>query len=221
MKKRILALTLALLLLLALTACGGGKDEPESVPHEENPPAAENVTPTVPEAFEGTKTLKYFSEYIDGGSYTMEMKTEYGGEAYVSLTAYDGENMYSESEAGGVKSIVIMKDGYQYILESASKTCIKMSAEMVQDTQEVFAEEQDSYLEATATGDMDVNGTSCYFEEFAVEGMSVKYCFDGDALKYIISEMDGESYTVEILRMEKGVDKALFEIPSDYTVMEY
>ena len=229
MKKRIMALALTLLLILALSACGSknkAPEEPDAPEVGENAPAPPDVpeedTPEPAKAESGdTKTMSYFSEYVSTGSYTTEMKTEYEGITNVSLTAYDGDNMYSESETNGTKSIVIMKDGYQYILDPASKTCIKMSAEMMQDTEEIFADTEDSYAAAVSTGDMDVDGTSCYYEEFQVEGMSVKYCFDGDALRYIISDMDGASYRVEILSMKKGADKSLFEVPSDYTVMEY
>ena len=124
----------------------------------------------------------------------------------------------------GVESILILQEDAQYILDPASKIAIKMSIGAENgglNTKEMFAEEEENYEAALSTGDMDINGKTYFYEEFIVDDYSVKYCFDGDDMKYILTEMDGTTYTMEIISMEKGADSDLFTIPADYQVMAF
>jgi len=174
---------------------------------------------SLPEAMVGTKTMAYFVKHMIDGAYTMEMQTEFDGMTTVSTTAVKDGMTYTKNEVDGVTSIGIMKDDYMYMLDTASKLCIKMPLEMAE-AQEIFAEEAEHYETAVSTGETEVKGTPCFYEEFTVEGSAVKYCFVGDDLKFIVMEMEGSEYIMEILKMERGADDALFEIPDDYTMME-
>jgi len=69
---------------------------------------------------------------------------------------------------------------------------------------------------AAAISDIDVNGKTYLCEEFTVDGATAKYCFDGNDLKYIITNPDGTEAFLEILSYSKDVDESLFEIPTDY-----
>lgn len=231
--KRLFALCLAIAVVLTLAACGDQADpapsgdstaDPGTSQQEESgattPDSAPESPEELPDALMGTKTLAYFQKYASGGAYTTEMKMEMDGMTSVTLSAYDGESVYTESEVDGMKSITIMKDDFMYVLDPASKTCMKMSAQ-TGEMQELFADEAENYEIAVTTGDIEVNGKSCFYEEFTVEGSSVKYCFDGDDLKYMLMGTEGQEVVIEILRMEAGVAKSLFEIPDDYTMMEY
>ncbi|WP_148509894.1 hypothetical protein [Hungatella hathewayi] len=233
------ALTILLFLTMALTfsACGG-KDNPTPSGGNNSPTASQAAPSTsqqepastpdsapkspeeLPDALMGTKTLAYFQKYASGGAYTTEMKMEVDGMTSVTLSAYDGGNVYTESEVDGMKSITILKDDAMYVLDPASKICMKMAAQ-TGEMQDLFADEAENYETAVTTGDIEVNGKSCFYEEFTVEGSSVKYCFDGDDLNYMLMDAEGQEAVIEILRMEAGVDKSLFEIPDDYTMMEY
>lgn len=218
--KKLLALLLALMMVLSLAACGGGDDD--KTPAGNNPQSSQQNTAISDDAagaLAGTKTMAWFMEYAAGGSYTMESQVEFDGTTTASLNVYDGDRIYTETEAGGITSISIIMDGAMYVLDSASKTCMKMGLEMAS-MQEMIADEASAYETAVTTGETDVKGGTYFYEEFSVEGESVKYCFDGDELKFMVMEMDGSSYIMEILRMEKGADASLFEIPSDYTVMD-
>ena len=167
-----------------------------------------------------TKTLAYFNDYVSGGAYTMEMKAEYQGVTTTMTSAVKDGMIYSKSEMDGVTSIMIMKDDAQYLLDPAGKTCMKMSV-LENSAVEMFAEEAANYETAVSAGTEELNGKTYDYEEFDVEGTSVKYYFDGKDLKYIVTSMEGETYTAEIVSMEKGADNSLFEIPKDYTVYEY
>ena len=167
----------------------------------------------------GTKTLAFFQKFISGGAYTMEMKTEFEGMTGTVLNMYDGEDIYTESEYGGVKSCMIMKDGYQYVIDHVSKTCIKMQM-LNATTGEIFSDEAENYEVAVNTGKTDYNGKTYDYEEFMVEGESVQYLFEGDDLKVIKATVDGTASFIEVVSFKKGVDKSLFEVPVGYSVME-
>ena len=227
--KRYLALCLGLLTVLSLTACGASAEEPaapvETPTAPAETPAAPAETPAapteaIPEASEGTKTLEWFMNYAAEGSYTIKMKSEFDGMTTTSINAYDGDSIYSEAEAEGVKSISIIKDDAMYVLDPSTKMCIKMGLEMAQ-TQEIFADEAENYAAAVSSGEMTVKDVNCFYEEFSVEGESIKYCFDGDELRFMLMTIDGSDCIMEILSAEKGADPSLFEIPADYSVMEF
>lgn len=167
-----------------------------------------------------TKTLAYFNEYVSGGAYTMEMKAEYKGVTTTMTSAIKDGMIYNKSEMDGMTSIVIMKDDAQYILDPNTKSCIKMS--LLEDSVvDMFSEEAANYETVVNSGSEDLKGKTYGFEEFDIDGTAVKYYFDGNELKYIVTTAEGETYTAEIVSMEKGADDSLFEIPGGYTVYEY
>lgn len=205
--KKSFIIILTLLLMMAMTACGGGSET-----------ASEGGGDT--EKTAATKTLEYFNEYVGDGEYTIEMEMEVEGMATTTVSAVKGDMVYTKSVAGGMENIMIMKDDKQYMLDPASKTCIVMSMDIAE-TSEMFAEEAANYEVAAETGSVEIDGTTYEYEAFDVEGITAKYCFDGDELKYIITSMEGEEYTIKIVSMEKNADAHLFEVPEDYTMMEY
>lgn len=208
MKKLILVLFVLVIgmgMALFMTACGGssGSSEEESGGGE----AA------------ATKTLAYFNEFVSGGAYTMEMEAEYQDTVTVMTSAVKDGMLYSKSEVNGTESIMIMKDDVQYLLDPASRMCMKMSI-TEESVTEMFADEAANYETAASTGSEEINGETLDYEEFTVEDTSVKYYFSGNDLKYIATSVEGESYVAEILSMTKGADDSLFEVPEDYTMYE-
>ncbi len=213
----ITAFTMALLMALSMAACGNSEVEETTEPIQKE-------TEVISEIVYGTKTMAYFHKYLLDGAYTMESKYEMDGITVESFAAVDGNQMYSKTSMDGVESILILQEDAQYILDPASKIAIKMSIGAENgglNTKEMFAEEEENYEVALSTGDMDINGKTYFYEEFIVDDYSVKYCFDGDDMKYILTEMDGTTYTMEIINMEKGADSDLFIIPADYQVMAF
>ena len=211
------AFVLSFVMAFSLAACGGGS---EPAPSGGEQQAAEDVVENV----FATKTMAYFHEYMLDGAYTMESKYEMEGMTVESFAAVDGNLMYSKTNMDGMESILLLLEDSQYILDPASKIAIKMSLGADGgglDMQAMFAEEEENYEAAVSTGDMDVDGKTYFYEEFTVEDSSVKYCFDGDDMKYILTEMEGTTYTMEIVSMEKGADADLFVLPDGYEVMAF
>ena len=209
MKRKILImflLVLAMTTALFMTACSGGSESSGGDSGGGDTAA--------------TKTLAYFNDYVSGGAYTMEMKAEYQGTTTTMTSAVKDGMIYSKSEMDGATSIMIMKDDAQYLLDPNTKSCMKMDI-LESSTVEMFSEEAANYETAVNTGSEELYGKTYDFEEFDVDGTTVKYYFDGKDLKYIVTSMEGETYTAEIVSMEKGADDSLFEVPGGYTIYEY
>ncbi len=219
--KKLLTILLALIMVFSLAACGGGGEKPTGSEEVQNQVEnqEEQHQEEIPVA--STKTLAYFQKFLSGGEYTMEMKTTAEGMEMTMKSAYKGDMIYSESEYGGQKSIMVMKDGYQYIIDNNSKTVMKMQVIDNGAVMEMFSDEAANYETAAATGNTEYNGKSYDYEEFTFEGETVQYLFDGNDLKIIKANVMGTESIVEIISLEKGADSSLFEIPEDYQMISY
>ncbi len=218
--KKLIAILLSLIMVFSLAACGGGGEE--SAGGEEVNNQVENQEQQqeeIPAA--STKTLAYFQKFLSGGEYTMEMKTAAEGMEMTMKSAYKGDMIYPESEYAGQKSNMVMKDGYQYIIDHSSKTVMKMQVVDNGAVMDMFADEAANYETAVASGETEYNGKSYDYEEFTVEGETVRYLFDGNDLKIMKANVMGTESIVEIISLEKGADAKLFEIPEDYQMISY
>ena len=166
--KKLIAILLSLIMVFSLVACGGGGEEPaggEEVNNQvEN--QEEQQQEEIPAA--STKTLAYFQKFLSGGEYTMEMKTAAEGMEMTMKSAYKGDMIYSESEYAGQKSIMVMKDGYQYIIDHSSKTVMKMQVVDNGAVMDMFADDAANYETAVASGETEYNGKFLVIVGFAV-----------------------------------------------------
>ncbi len=219
--KKIFALLLAMMMVFALAACGGGTEAPTGGEEVQNPVEnqEEQQQEEIPEA--STKTLAYFQKFLSGAEYTMKMKTSAEGMEMTMKSAYKGDMIYSESEYAGQKSIMVMKDGYQYIIDHSSKAVMKMQVMDNSAVMDMFSDEAANYETAAATGEAEYNGKSYEYEEFSLEGETVQYLFDGNDLKIMKANVMGTESVVEIISLEKGADSKLFEIPEEYQMIAY
>ncbi len=220
--KKLLSILLALTLVLSLAACGGNTENTtggEEVNNQVENQEEQQQEEKLPEA--STKTLAYFQKFLSGGEYTMEMKTTAEDMEMTMKSAYKGDMIYSESEYAGQKSIMVMKDGYQYIIDHSSKTVMKMQVVDNGAVMDMFADEATNYETAVASGETEYNGKSYDYEEFTVEGETVQYLFDGNDLKIMKATVMETESIVEIISLEKGADGKLFEIPEDYQMIAY
>ena len=219
--KKLIAILLGITMVFSLAACGGNTEKPSGGEEVNNQVEnqEEQQQEEIPAA--STKTLAYFQKFLSGGEYTMEMKTTAEGMEMTMKSAYMGDMIYSESEYAGQKSIMVMKDGYQYIIDHSSKSVMKMQVVDNGAVMDMFADEAANYETAVASGEMEYNGKSYDYEEFTVEGETVQYLFDGNDLKIMKANVMGTESIVEIISLEKGADAKLFEIPEDYQMIAY
>ena len=233
--KKLIAILLGVIMVFSLVSCfedtekpSGGEEINKQIENQEETPdnnrdeqndESLNETNEIPVS--STKTLAYFEKYLSGGEYTMEMKTTVQGIEVISKNAFKDDMMYSESDMDGMKSVMVMRDGYQYIIENSSKMVLKTQVADNGAVMDMFADEAANYETAAASGETEYNGKTYDYEEFTVEGETVQYLFDGGELKFIKATVEGEEGVVEILSLEKGADAKLFEIPEDYQMIAY
>ncbi len=219
--KKLFAILLTLIMVFSLAACGGGGETPTGGEEVNNQVENQEEQQQEETHAASTKTLAYFQKFLSGGEYTMEMKTSAEGMEMTMKSAYKGDMIYSESEYAGQKSIMVMRDGYQYIIDHNSKTVMKMQVVDNGAVIDMFADEAANYETAVASGTTEYNGKSYDYEEFTVEGETVQYLFDGNDLKIMKANVMGTESVVEIISLEKGADSNLFEIPEDYQMISY
>ena len=171
--------------------------------------------------FLGTKTGKFYSRFADGRMY-MEYETEMEGMAMTVISASNGDRTYSETKMDGASlGVNIMVGEDMYTIDHASKMVIKMSLQAnAQTIASAVLEESDVDMGGFQTGTREIDGKTYDTEELIVEGASAIYCFDGDDLAYIISSFEGQEAVMKIVEATDKVDDSLFEIPTDYTMME-
>lgn len=226
--KKLLTILLIMLLSLALVACGGGgggnDENPDGQGDEiiENNGGDENGDIDVPEGYLATKTGKFYSQFTDGKMY-MEYETEMEGMKMTMISATNGDKSYSETIMDGMSvgsSIIIGEE--MYTIDHASKMVMKMDLTMT--TGEMTAEiieEEDVSMEDLIEGTRIIDGKTYETEEWVIEGASTIMCFDGNDLAYMIGVVDGMESILKVIEISSDVDDSLFEIPADYTVMEF
>ena len=50
------------------------------------------------------------------------------------------------------------------------------------------------------------------------KALEMTYCYEGDALRYLITKSGGKSSTMEYLSVSDKADESLLQIPAGYTV---
>ena len=238
MKKSISVLLIAVILIMGLfvlTGCSGNTEDEISnneILTQESEQSGDEVNNGKETAnqeennidlsgYLGTKTGKFYSKF--SGKMYMEYEMEVEGQKMNMISATNGTKTYSETKLNGVSSgVSIMENGVMYTIDHSSKMIIKMTTN-IPDTNTVatsIIEESDVDMNNLKTGTREVEGKTYDTEEMVIEDTSVVMCFDGNDLKYIISSFGGEDYVMKILEVSDKVDDKLFEIPSDYQVLE-
>ena len=222
--KKLFAILLALILIFAMTACGG--DDPAPGGEEAVEPGGdegnEEEIPEELKGYLGTKTGKFYSQFTDDKMY-MEYEMEMEGMKMTMISASKGDKTYSETIIDGVSSGVSIMDGEtMYTIDHASKMVMKM--ELTADAQTIageILEEEDVDMADLKTGTYTIDGKTYDTEEWVVDGAASIMCFDGDDLAYMVGVFEGEEMIMKIVEISDKVDDKLFEIPEDYALMEF
>ena len=171
--------------------------------------------------FLGTKTGRFYSRFADGRMY-MEYEMEMEGQVMSMISATNGDKTYSETKMDGATVSASVMDGEtMYVIDHTGKMVIKMGLQAdAQTIAGAVLEESDVDMGTFTTGTKEIDGKTYDTEELIVEGGAAIYCFDGDDLAYIISAFEGEEMVMKVVEVSDKVDESLFEIPTDYALME-
>lgn len=243
----ILCLLLIAVMMLTLTACGGGNDEtqddgtqPDNGTTQE--PGDDTGTETDPGTSdgnsEGSVSQAQLSELFQSGlelteyAYRLEMVTEF--ETNVARLWIKGSNMKIENEQDGIKYAMIVGTTYSYTLDPVSMTAMGVTWEEGEvdengDSQDInnFV----SHVEHDAfdyLGQEDIHGEPCYIVESVdlVSNASVKLWIHKEYGIAMRAEFTGaipeESMYMEISELQIGnIPDSTFEVPSDYEIISW
>lgn len=226
MKKVISILTIIVFLiggLFILTGCGNNNEENTEKQVENNNPTSsqEQEENTELSGYLGTKTGKFYNQFTNEKMY-MEYEMDYEGQKTKVISATNGQKIYSENIVNGQSAGTSIIDGnIMYTIDHNSKMVIKMTNNTTANTiATTIIEENDVDMANLKTGTRTIDGKTYDTEELTVEGTTAIMCFDGNNLAYMVSEYEGEEMIIKVVKTSNTVDDKLFEIPSDYQVIE-
>lgn len=215
--KKLIVVLLALMLAFSLVACGN---------KENGAPDSSGAAVTDPAAPGGNDTaIESLVDWMQGGtfSYDFTQISEYEGERSESTgtMAMAGENyaIITETVSNGVtsKAHIVVIDNTTYIIDEASRMVMQMSGGGMDLTGGLPTDYVDMAL--LGSGEGEVNGRVLPYDEYSVEGMSVKYYMDGGQVYAIESTGQGVYSLMIISNASKTVPDGIFDIPQDYTLI--
>lgn len=172
-----------------------------------------------------SKTYKFFNNIYKEDEYIMIMKGNidfgYGNIKEVSITmAKKDEDSYFEMKTADENTVIFTKDKKAYMLIDKDKSYYVTEAEEREDDNLLFLtldELKDMEKEKYTNGYQEIKGEKLYYEEYKEsEENKVQYYFKNNKIIYIISTIEKESETVEIITAKNKVDNKIFEIPKEY-----
>ncbi|MDX9916641.1 MAG: hypothetical protein RBT15_01340 [Gudongella sp.] len=233
MKIFIKGIGLLLVLMLLLTGCSSPKTEESPAVVETPAESPAEVLPEIPKEsgnaqksdLEGRLTKEFFS-IVEGNSYTMQYTiiSDVGGEeqeARINFTM-DGDNYAMRFESDEGSSDTIVKDGVMYMVVHDERMVIEFPAMDIQFSEDNLSDPMDvdpDELVFVTSGKTEFAGKMMDYEEYTGFDTTVRYFFDGKRLAGFESLYDDDRSIVIVDKFENGVDSSMFEIPSDYQIM--
>lgn len=229
--KKLLALLLTLTMTFSLMACGGSGDDDTATGGDrqvqqgtqaETPDDKKENNETVSiSGYLGTKTGKFYSAFING-AIKMDYEMEVNGEVIRMVSATKGDKGYTENYVDGRLTACSVIDGKDmYIIDHSSKMIIKMALqEDLLTVANTVVTEEDIDMTQLEKGSREIDGKKYDTESWIMEGDKVTMCFDGNNLKYIITDPGTGEAVIKILDYSTTVDDSLFTVPTGYTVLD-
>lgn len=191
------------------------------------PASAALQTPAWMQAWANTRTAGVIAQ-LEKDQFTAKIKVD-GVEGILDMVRSSG-NMYlkAEEQDGTEKLTLLALDGKAYQLDSARKLAICLGDEAAAYKAMGLSETvvAKSLSTGSATGFAEakktVHGKTYDAEVFdmTLDGKPVEmtYCYDGGALRYLITRVGGKQASLEYLSVSDKVDESLLKMPEGYTV---
>ncbi len=206
MKKIVKSSLIAILLVavaIAITGCGAKKD----------------------------KTYNTLGKTLLGDTYIIELEGDNlsGTDEKGTLTiAKKNGNVLQEVKSGEEKMSIMFKDNTTYLVAHDQKIYMKTDGKdesILSDDEAFLSKEELEALktEEYKTGKEKIDDKEYYYEEYydSENEITERYYFDGNELKYVKSiDSDGEEQIIKVLKLSSEVDDSVFDIPSDYKLIE-
>ena len=200
--KKIFIVLLAVMMIFSmlLVGCGGTSDK-------ENNGAPTEVS---------DRLSASYADMMKNGKFSIHYKTTItaDGQSFdADITSVtDGSNVSNIIIMNGITNHTMIIDGTVYSLNDENKTYSKMEIpNMGTDILDA------GNMEYAGDGKETINGKKLEYEEYTIDGGSMRYYFDGTKL-YGMSQKseDGEMF-MEIIEITDKIPSDALSIPSDYT----
>lgn len=173
-----------------------------------------------------SKTYKFYESIINNDEYLIkiegDIEVEEGQRENGTVTiAKKGDNMFVSTHTVSSSASVINKEDTTYILLDSEKLYVTTQRDRNEEDNNIFFEKEDieKLKEQTyVNGKEEIDGVEYEYEEYDTEdGGKIKYCFEGNTLKYVKEILNEQEDTSKILEATNNVSDSIFEVPSDYT----
>ena len=204
--QKLFSLLICLSLILACTGC---------LPTVESPSAAESSAG----AGSADIVAKMVVDAMLDGKFTMKLRAamDVGGqsvEAEITQAVW-GDKIAVSGKQGSVSFKMLLSDGSVYMIDDTMKAAyaIPLSEDL---TRLVF---QADGLQYAGSGSEEFAGKVLPYDEYKMRRGTLRMYVDGGGLAGIKTINDDSEAVIEVLDFSRDADESLFEIPSDYTVI--
>lgn len=226
MKKIYWLVSLLIVLTLITVACSTGASQPKQLEEDvvENEELPEKETDAAEKMDEDIYS-KRLIDIMNSDEYTMKMKTKTNVEGkdleVMMTTVVSGDQSAHIMESEDIKMTTITKGEKSYIIMHDEKMILATSTPEETEDLDLEIDEIDfENLEYVGKGKAMFLGNEREYEEYKVEDGYIRYYFDGKDLDGMEMKLEEITTTMDIEFLEKEVDKSVFEMPEDYTLIE-
>lgn len=230
MKRFYLIIAFIILIGLVSTGCSSpspsAPETPQESPAVGPPPAEEPSMPPAPAELE-ERLSETYAEIMKGESYTMKYRTVSSIEGQEvegrMIMAVDGDDYAMVFESDNISTTSIMKDGMLYLIMHEQKMIMAFPADTDQAAESASDGPAGVDMEGmvyTGNGEDEFMGNMRPYEEYTVEGGSIRYYFEGTMLDGIEMVFNGNSNILDIEELTDTVDETLFIIPEGYQMFQ-
>jgi len=169
---------------------------------------------------QGNLLSRDYIELMKSGKYLIHYKVtnSMAGESMTAeiTTAVDGETIAATMVAEGAKTRSLIKDGAAYLIDDENKTYMKMDlgSDMPLNESEMFENTAD--LAYVGSGTDKVDGRSLPYEEYGVEGETLRFYMDGKTLYAITSKTGADLVEMVILEFTDKIPDGMMDLPEGY-----
>lgn len=226
------SIIIVFILLIGLLSTGCSSSEPSTPEAPQEAPAAESPPTETPSEPSSTPELEMrlsetYAEIMKGESYTMKYKTISNVEGQMvegrMTMAVDGEDYAMVFESDDISTTSVMKDKMLYLIMHEQKMIMVFPADTDQATEAAPEGPAGVDMEGMTyigKGEDEFMGNIRPYEEYAVEGGSIRYYFEGNMLDGIVMTFDGNSNVLDIEELTDQVDETLFTLPEGYQMFQ-
>ncbi len=183
-------------------------------------------------AEEKDRTYNTLGKTLLGDTYILEIEGDAlggNGKSGTLTIAKKNGNVLQEVKSGEEKMSIMFKDNTTYLVAHDQKIYMKTEGR----DESILPEEDETFLskdelealktQEYKTGKESIDGKEYDYEEYydSENEITERYYFDGNELKYVKSiDSDGEEQIMKVLKLSSEVDDSVFDIPSDYKLIE-